>query len=736
MQCLPEGRKWPGEKCERCLRHKPELECSEPKENTRKRGPNKSSSKPTKRSNTGGTPERQEAPASADDDSGTEDVTPSTPAWYRPGRYTIPNHVKKESPTPESFLSPKDDERPASAYMHLASNEFRLLRVDLNHKDKKIDCSFVKVSMIQARQKQYEAISYFWGGHNQKSTEITLRDKSGRGHRMFIATNLYNALRSICHPTEPQLYWVDALCINHSDKKERGQQVEMKRFIFHRAQNMCFWLGQDEISKTGLSFVTKEMLDLTKIDKLARDENAIDKWAAFVGLLKNTVFSRLWLVQEVVVAPNVTLHCGPTIAQYGDLVEAVAVFVSMRDSISELFRRCHRSCRVLTDRKMLMAEQFIEISTNAWRVPKKGGKIQRLLTLEELVSQLSDLTSTDPRDRIFSVLAIAKNGLELDDHTLEASVQKKGALKIDYEKPLPRVYRDFVAHAIDYSKSLDIICRRWVSSVSDDLPSWVRPLQSSQPTFDTKLEERTRADNLVGHPDHSSYSASASEPANFIIGDVGTGTENYLTVHGFRIDTITTLGVPALEGNIPNQWLEFGDCLSRKGSGHENFWRILVADRGPNGAHAPSWYRLAFLYCLEHLNSDGNINTEQLIALCEPDGVKEDDHMRRGDSSLIVDFLRRVQSVIWNRRLLVFKDNESNVQLPDVGLVPMATEIGDELCILYGCSVPVVLRRQMSEEGRPFYQLIGECYVNKMMDGEAIDMLKEGKFEVMEFEIR
>jgi hypothetical protein len=43
------------------------------------------------------------------------------------------------------------------------------------------------------------------------------------------------------------------------------------------------------------------------------------------------------------------------------------------------------------------------------------------------------------------------------------------------------------------------------------------------------------------------------------------------------------------------------------------------------------------------------------------------------------------------------------------------------ICILYGCSVPVVLRPIRNSEScnEFYYELIGECYVHGMMDGEA-----------------
>jgi hypothetical protein len=57
-----------------------------------------------------------------------------------------------------------------------------------------------------------------------------------------------------------------------------------------------------------------------------------------------------------------------------------------------------------------------------------------------------------------------------------------------------------------------------------------------------------------------------------------------------------------------------------------------------------------------------------------------------------------------------------------LGLVPESAEPSDIICILYSCSVPVVLRRVETSDGVVYHQLIGECYVHGMMDGEAFDL--------------
>jgi hypothetical protein len=326
-------------------------------------------------------------------------------------------------------------------------------------------------------------------------------------------------------------------------------------------------------------------------------------------------------------------------------------------------------------------------------------------------------------------LAISKDGPSFEEDTpmeLSNTANINRPLEIDYDKSPLELYQDFVVRAIKRSQSLDIICRYWATP-DLTLPTWVRPLppreQPTQPQLDIDGSERTDADSLVGLPDRNYYHASRGTVAKFQISDPPYNSITSLFARGVRIDTISKLGGRAPEGIILYEWRELGDCVTiDETKASEDFWRTLVADRGPNGSSTPSWYTRAYLYCLHHLTPTGDINTNKLIDECET------------KSPLVVDFLRRVQSVIWNRKFLVSKDNKW------IGLAPTAADTDDVICILDGCSVPVVLRlctRDMGtgmEEPEEYYQLVGECYVHGMMDGEAKEMAS-GYVEE-EFELR
>lgn len=62
----------------------------------------------------------------------------------------------------------------------------------------------------------------------------------------------------------------------------------------------------------------------------------------------------------------------------------------------------------------------------------------------------------------------------------------------------------------------------------------------------------------------------------------------------------------------------------------------------------------------------------------------------------------------WNKRLMITK-------LHSIGLAPEQAMVEDVICLLWGCSVPVILRKKGQ-----FMELIGECYVHGIMNGELM----------------
>jgi hypothetical protein len=53
-----------------------------------------------------------------------------------------------------------------------------------------------------------------------------------------------------------------------------------------------------------------------------------------------------------------------------------------------------------------------------------------------------------------------------------------------------------------------------------------------------------------------------------------------------------------------------------------------------------------------------------------------------------------------------------------MGWLPSAAQENDIVCVFYGCRIPFAIRIA----GQNRYQLLGDCYMHGLMDGEAINI--------------
>lgn len=269
----------------------------------------------------------------------------------------------------------------------------------------------------------------------------------------------------------------------------------------------------------------------------------------------------------------------------------------------------------------------------------------------------------------------------------------------------------------EYQRSTYLDSRRRESTetehIRDSLPSWIRSVDGqthAKGTIgDVEKMDRVNADPLVGISLRPYYSAAGNRPVtNSFHFDHGitrynrnpklVGTNYHsMYVEGFVLDYVDELGSLAASGMIPPDWAEIARCQERPDldllrDSHDwgAYWRTLVANRDQFGGNPARIYPRLIVHALKQGASGARLNLENIQLY--------------GGSSIVSELLERIRSVIWDKKLARSEHEKFLMLLPE------KAKEGDAICILYGCSVPVVLRRfdktkqELEEERRQHMQ--------------------------------
>ncbi|KAL8342072.1 hypothetical protein RB601_005182 [Gaeumannomyces tritici] len=265
-----------------------------------------------------------------------------------------------------------------------------------------------------------------------------------------------------------------------------------------------------------------------------------------------------------------------------------------------------------------------------------------------------------------------------------------------------------------------------------------------------------------GEPDHQQQQNGGPSPRAAPLDDPspspGPGDMTWLQAAGIQLAKVVWRTDPIADGVIPSQALrrlgwKATDSGSGSGSGSgtssggeaedgpiDRVWRTLIADRTSEGRKPTTLLRRACLRCLVNDTPNGHINTKELLQ--QGIVVANNNHHYGGGGGgggggghnnaglrspiapaaahspssardlLVQSYLRRVQAVTWNRVVLEAEGRGETVY----GIGPPETRVGDLVVILFGCSVPVILR----EQGPNRYEFVGEAFIFGKMEGEAV----------------
>lgn len=208
-----------------------------------------------------------------------------------------------------------------------AKMQFRLLY--LRPGPGSIQCCLRAVSI--ETPEPYEALSYCWGPPTPERTIFV------NGGTFLVRANLYTALLHLRDGDggQPRTMWIDAICINQSDKFEKKVCIPQMRGIYQLCWRTIIWLGEhDWLTKSafdGVRFLSTKFSDdghrvkyfdwrrmrrcdeqqgeglLGAIWGIAERLHAV---AAFNSVFRRDWFSRLWVIQELALSRHAVFVCG------------------------------------------------------------------------------------------------------------------------------------------------------------------------------------------------------------------------------------------------------------------------------------------------------------------------------------------------------------------------------------------------------------------------------------------
>jgi len=351
----------------------------------------------------------------------------------------------------------------SSTHRPLSGDEIRTLILHPAPFDDPICCSLKYISLED--QPGYEALSYAWG--DPSNTIPVVLD----GEPYPVTINLERALRHLRHPSWVRTLWVDAVCINQKDLKERSAQVRRMRHIYEQAAQVVVWLGDYEtLTKEQvesafqfakrLATVINVRYDWSQIrkDYVDASSNVWNDCNVLFNMLLRPWFSRTWVLQEVAVSKHL-----------GDDQGVHPVFVCGHSSIGfltflavliNLQRNLHYSGPAALDKnyadQAACIFQFRRLRGQLTAGEAQATPVEMLI---HFLSMGTQFEATDERDKIYAFLGLLPP--DALPPTLEPS----------YEYSASRVFWDYAVYILKESRCVDIL--RCCSGIQRDVPSWV-----------------------------------------------------------------------------------------------------------------------------------------------------------------------------------------------------------------------------------------------------------------------
>ncbi|KAK1712016.1 heterokaryon incompatibility protein-domain-containing protein [Colletotrichum lupini] len=341
--------------------------------------------------------------------------------------------------------------------LDLTGKSFRLLMLHPRSTGE-ISCNIFEASLDSDGIIPYEALSYAWGRIDLAASIIA------NGKTLRITNNLFTALSYLRDNHVNKVLWIDAVCIDQNNVAERGHQVGQMAGIYRGAEQVIIWLGPPT-HETNLLLGCLKELQKSLIRQKSRDDlvQAQEQWSkirqnseldqavlvdlqrkGLISLLRETWFTRIWVLQEVSNARAASIYSGRRSIQAYMLNIAAKLVGVVPDA----------GCQAVLD---LLPDSFTQ------RSPRKDFLIA-------LLQKFRNSKASDPRDMVYALLAIASDVSQSDSGSL---------LSPDYFKTEEDLVQDLKTYLFLDSQYFCIIPERSMESFLGALPERIAAILQS-----------------------------------------------------------------------------------------------------------------------------------------------------------------------------------------------------------------------------------------------------------------
>ncbi|KAJ4348103.1 uncharacterized protein N0V89_009475 [Didymosphaeria variabile] len=579
-------------------------------------------------------------------------------------------------------------------YKQLSAFQFRLVRI-LPKTMSLIKCELAAYSLEDPPG--YIAISYAWGDTDDKK-RVQLE-----GVDVPVSASLHGALFALRAKKESVLVWVDALSIDQQNVAERTQQVQLMTYIYSRAISVAIWLGPEADDSTmameTLSEATAQSTDSERIESLMSSEHGKAQLSSVVTLFEREYWSRLWVVQEVFNAQEITVYCGATSLPWSVYRLATNVFWRHKSLIDHYFpgSLSHGGQRA-------SSTQFTYSQVLVYHGPSSIPDVSSFYglgeeSLLEVMRVCRRKLSADPRDKLYGILGLLPEDI-------------RNEFPVDYSLSVKEVYVRVFDYLLCTTERLDVLCEtvHFPLHTSSNLPSWV-PDWSHNP-------ETTSLGRLCNSSAAGSVKAVARVLDDRRKLEISAIYLDTIRSHGIAVGTLCTLADYVMAFIHWRAQLLSNTKDDESEARQEDFCRTLSLDQLPPGWKDGSWRAACYhvFASLAHERIPRLPLDEELWRYVDVNaGVKAEDRRR---------FLQEhFGSRMMGRCFCITEDGS-------IGMGSGFMAAGDTVVVPLGCPTPVLLR---PEGPRGEYRYVGDVYIHGYMDGRAVKHWQSGERELRKF---